>query len=168
MKKLALLLLCLPGVLLAQQKTESNDAPTSQRAQGVYFEGLGNGGLYALNYDIRFGPHQGGLGGRIGLSFYANRHDRYFAAPLAVNYLAGKKGKYFEVGAGLTFYSANISPIFIDRDQENITELFGTLTFGYRSQPLEGGFMFRGGVSPITSKEAFVPFGPYLSFGYSF
>lgn len=172
MKKFLLAVLALASTITlqasAQQKTSVSDSVSLKRAQNVYFELLGNGGAYSFNYDSRFGRRQDGLGGRIGLSYFAGGGDNFFSAPLVLNYLAGKKGRYFETGAGITVYSANISPIFEDTDEDTTTNIFGTLTFGYRSQPLDGGFMFRAGVSPIITRDAFVPYWPYVSFGYSF
>jgi hypothetical protein len=52
--------------------------------------------------------------------------------------------------------------------RSNNNGVLGTLNFGYRYQPVDGGFSFRAGVSPIITSDQFLPYWPYLSFGYSF
>lgn len=44
---------------------------------------------------------------------------------------------------------------------------FVSLTVGYRSQPVQGGFCFRGGITPVFIDDVIFPY-PYLSFGYNF
>ncbi|TFF34105.1 hypothetical protein [Mucilaginibacter psychrotolerans] len=153
----------------------------TKKAQSVYFELLGPGAIYSANYDTRFKNRQDGLGGRIGISYYADGGDQLFTVPVVVNYLLGKKGKYFEVGAGITYFSVNSNTVFFKSSnnyengtndiyygRKNNSGIFGSLNFGYRYQPADGGFMFRGGVSPIITSEQFVPYWPYISFGYCF
>lgn len=172
----------------AQQtsKTDSlNNVYANKRAQNVFFEALGPGGVYSFNYDTRFKNRQDGLGGRVGIAYFSDNDDRLLTIPVAVNYLLGKKGKYFEVGAGATFFYFNsysssrffgngyYSPTYdpsgnYEYKRRSQTGAFGSLSFGYRYQPIDGGFSFRGGFSPIFSSSEFVPYWPYLSFGYSF
>lgn len=189
---LILFSLCFANLLYAQTiistKKDSvalrTDPDATQRAQSVYFEIFGNGSAYSLNYDTRFNNRPDGLGGRVGLSYFLNENENFFSAPIVLNYLAGKRGKYFEAGAGLTFYSGNVRPMFYTDsdydyadDQSNgidnlnkkqTKQVFGTLIFGYRSQPTTGGFMFRAGISPVIAKQLFIPWWPYASFGYKF
>ncbi|AMR33881.1 hypothetical protein A0256_21770 [Mucilaginibacter sp. PAMC 26640] len=153
----------------------------TQKPQNFYFELLGPGALYSVNYDTRFKNRQDGLGWRAGVSYYAQDGDQLLTVPLMFNYLLGKKGKYFEIGAGLTFYHTNTSDVFFDQQQkydatynyyyyepEKRNGVYGTLSFGYRYQPLDGGFSFRAGVSPIINSNNFIPYWPYVSFGYTF
>jgi hypothetical protein len=135
-----------------------------------------------VNYDIRLKKQQDGWGGRAGISYYADNNQHVFTIPLVINYLAGKRGKYFEVGAGITYYNANTGDVFFDEQysvdyvngnmvyyrRSNNNGVLGTLNFGYRYQPVDGGFSFRAGVSPIITSDQFVPYWPYVSFGYSF
>ncbi|MBD1365238.1 hypothetical protein IDJ77_15590 [Mucilaginibacter sp. ZT4R22] len=163
-----------------------NNVYANKKAQNVYFEVLGPGAVYSFNYDTRFKNRQDGLGGRAGISYYAESGDRILTIPIVFNYLLGKNGKYFEVGAGATFYHYNSdshSDFFGDRyydyteyptdyypQSQRHTEngVYGSLNFGYRYQPIDGGFTFRGGFSPIFSSHQLIPYWPYLSFGYSF
>ena len=99
--------------------------------------------------------------------------------PAQINYLWGSRGRYFEMGAGATFFHG-YSGMFGGRSydggdsKDSYTKLIGTLTFGYRYQPVKGGFMFRFGFAPFfTTNEddgsfIFMPYMPYLSLGYSF
>jgi len=78
------------------------------------------------------------------------------------------------MGGGITFYSENTNAVPYG-DYDNIknsnnvaSNIIGTLNFGYRSQPEDGGYCFRVGVAPIITKNNFMPLWPYISFGYSF
>lgn len=168
-------------VTLSSKADSVNNSLAIKKARNFYFEVLGPGALYSVNYDSRFKNRQDGLGWRAGVSYYAQDGDNLFTVPLMLNYLLGKKGKYFEIGAGLTFYHTNTSDVFFDQQQkydatynsyyyepEKRTGVYGTLNFGYRYQPLDGGFSFRAGVSPVINSDNFIPYWPYVSFGYTF
>nr|WP_294948751.1 hypothetical protein [uncultured Mucilaginibacter sp.] len=168
-------------------KTDSlNNVYANKKARSVYFEALGPGLAYSFNYDTRFKNRQDGLGGRAGISYFASSGDKLFTVPVVINYLLGKEGHYFEIGAGATFYHVN-SDGFTDLfgydnyeytlypdgsyqapQRNSETGVYGSLNFGYRYQPVSGGFSFRGGFSPVFSSHDFIPYWPYLSFGYSF
>jgi hypothetical protein len=148
-----------------------NTFEPGERAQSVYFEVLGAGGTYSFNYDTRFQNTLNGLGGRVGLSYIAADGNSVFSVPVMLNYLLGKNGKYFEMGIGATYigFDADLKDnnenevLFIDGDG-----FFGTMNFGYRKQPVDGGFMFRAGIAPVFGKGNFIPWWPYLSLGFSF
>jgi hypothetical protein len=153
----------------------------NRQGKTFFFELLGPGAMYSVNYDVRFKKRQDGWGGRLGISYYADGGDHLFTVPLVVNYLAGKRGKYFEVGAGITYYNVNTNDVFFNNDfydaydsggyytrKRNHNGVLGTLNFGYRYQPVDGGFSFRAGVSPVITSEQFLPYWPYVSFGYAF
>lgn len=162
----------------AQQAPESPAKPVKP-VSSVYFELIGNGGFYSVNYDTRFNKRPDGFGGRVGLGYVALASDddfedyqrHSFTVPIGINYLAGKNGNYFEAGAGITYYSGNIyliDNIGDSKNGESTNGVFGNLTFGYRKQPIDGGFTVRAGVSPIITKHSFIPYWPHLSFGYAF
>ncbi|TWR27453.1 hypothetical protein FPZ43_13320 [Mucilaginibacter pallidiroseus] len=169
----------------AQKLTEQDSIKNlynTKRAENFYFELLGPGAVYSVNYDWRFAKKQSGWGARAGISYYHSGSEKIFTVPLVLNYLAGKRGKYFEVGGGLTFYNANTNDVFFEQDYDVVniygnfyytnprskTGIYGTLNFGYRYQPADGGFNFRAGNSPIITGHEFYPFWPYISFGYTF
>jgi hypothetical protein len=89
--------------------------------------------------------------------------------PLQLNYLLGKNDKYFEIGAGATYASFNSGSDFLGfkSTPSSSSQLFGTMTFGYRYQPVDGGFNFRASFNPIIYSSNFTPFFG-ISFGYTF
>lgn len=178
MKKYACLLLMLllatAGPILAQDTEEESSSrqlathEPGERAQSFYFELLGPGITYSFNYDTRFQNTLNGLGGRAGVGYIAIDGNTVFSTPLMLNYLLGKEGRYFEMGLGATYISFTGDSdendvLFVDESQ-----VFGTMVFGYRRQPVDGGFMFRAGISPIFGQGNFVPYYGYLSLGYTF
>jgi len=170
----------------AQKATPADSVKASyatKQVKTVFFELLGPGVLYSVNYDFRFKKQQDGWGARVGIGYNASDNDHIFTVPVAVNYLAGKNGKYFEVGAGLTYYNAATDDIFFNERYEYTTDangniissyrknnsgVLGSLNFGYRYQPLDGGFSFRTGFSPLITSNQFAFYWPYISFGYAF
>lgn len=134
-------------------------------AKSMYFE-LGGPGLASINFDSRFGPREGGLGGRIGFGGFSIDGSGVVFVPVGLNYLIGKDTRnYFEIGAGVT-------PIFASGDftdnGETFTSTFGHLNFGYRLQPKQSGFTFRAFITPIFGEFGFVPYYGGISFGYKF
>lgn len=165
MKKL---LLFLVGVLFLFGM--SNQAQSQNYSQNsIYFEALGNGILYTLNYDHKFNDHFGARGGFMivsGQSEETNESAGIAVFPLMANYLAGSGNHRLELGAGLlvTMVGANLEEYGRVSEQG----VGGpTTTFGYRYQPVDGGFLFRAGVTPFYSGGI-----PYLwgglSLGYTF
>src|SRR5690606_26814841 len=130
------------------------DQTESKRKQGVFFELFGTGLTYSFNYDTRFQNRPDGLGGRVGVSYYAIDGNSLFTLPVSLNYLLGKNGHYFEVGAGATFISGTVDDegeiFFIESDKAKTVT--GNLIFGYRKQPLDGGFLFRAGFAPLIAE----------------
>ena len=135
---------------------------SAQSAQSFYFE-LGGPGLASFNYDTRFSGREDGIGGRIGIGGFTVDGSGVVFLPIGINYLLGKDSRhYFEIGAGATPVFAN------DGSDGNFSETFGHLLFGYRLQPLNGGFTFRAFVNPIFGNGFFIPYYVGLSFGYKF
>ena len=140
-------------------------AVNAQAAKSIHFE-LGGPGLASFNFDTRFAAKEGGIGGRIGFGGFGIEGVTVIFIPVGVNYLLGKDNKnYFEIGGGVT-------PVFISGDAVDddgtFTRTFGHLTFGYRMQPLKGGFTFRAFISPVFGEGAFIPYYGGVSFGYKF
>ncbi|SJZ32273.1 hypothetical protein SAMN02745205_00267 [Porphyromonas cangingivalis] len=132
----------------------------------------------SLNFETRFDRRLNGWGLRVGGSYYGSGSNGVVTVPIQVNYLLGRRGRYFEMGAGATFmrghYSLYDTGCVRRHRSGSDFNLAGTLTLGFRYQPVKGGFMFRVGFSPIlttkgeANKLIFVPYIPYLSLGYSF
>ncbi len=133
-------------------------------AKSVYFE-LGGPGLASLNFDTRFTKKEDGIGGKIGIGGFSIEGASIIFVPVGINYLFGKDQKnYFEVGGGIT-------PIFGNDGSTldgNFSTTFGHLNFGYRLQPLNGGFTFRAFITPVFAKGFFLPYYGGVSFGYKF
>ena len=135
----------------------------------VYIELLGNGGLYSLNYDRKITNN---VSARVGLMAFGGEStdgDRIGLSlvPLMANYLVGKHNHRLELGGGpvVAYAAGNIKEHGIGEFSD--FGLVGTATFGYRYQPLQGGFNFRLGFTPLFSASSVAPsFG--VSFGYGF
>ena len=175
----AISLFLLTGVT-AQEKKQDIFEP-GQRPHSFYAEAGGPGLYYSLNYDTRFKQTRNGWGIRAGVGYTAVDDHRLFALPVQLSYFLGKNGNYFEMGAGATFLNTRDRHIYYDYDEmgewampaerieiESDSQVMGTLTMGYRRQPVDGGFLFRVGFSPILRGNEFIPYLPYISFGYSF
>jgi len=91
-----------------------------------------------------------------------------YTFPLGLNYVFGRPNKTsaFEIGAGITYLSRKMSLFYWDVKRPG--NLIGHLSFMYRITPLNKGFSFRGGFTPVigTSGDLF-PMGG-VSFGYAF
>lgn len=135
---------------------------SAQSAKSFYFE-LGGPGLASFNYDMRFSGKEDGIGGRIGIGGLSIDGEGILFVPVGINYLLGKDSRhYFEIGAGATPVFAN------DGSDGTFSETFGHLLFGYRLQPLNGGFTFRAFINPLFGNGFFIPYYAGVSFGYKF
>ncbi len=142
------------------------NANAQKAAQSVYVE-LGGPGILSVNYDTRFTKQDDGIGGRIGVGGYNFDGESMLAIPLGLTYLLGKDDKnYFEVGGGVTFINYKTDDTYFEPGGLNST--FGHLTFGYRLQPKNGGFLFRAAIVPIITKNGFIPYYAGIGFGYKF
>lgn len=142
------------------------------RAQNVFVELGGQGLLLTANYDTRFSKRRDGLGGRIGIGYIAADSDNAATTiPIGLNYLLGKNNKFFEIGLGATFIASQSSGSFFfndDDEVENNSTVIGTMSFSYRVQPVDSGFSFRAGITPIFDGDFFMPYFGGLSLGYTF
>lgn len=158
---------------------------TNKKIEGqtsFFVEGGGPGIMFSANYDKRFHQSNLGVGGRIGIGFVTTYDDRYDSSgpyyygsrqrsiitfPVQVNYIFGKPNSphTFEVGGGFTLLSKK-TDLFNYYNREK-TNLFGTLSFMYRRQPLNGGFSWRIGFTPLITNQYVQPSGG-VSLGYNF
>lgn len=166
------LLFLLPFAGKAQESTATYEPGT--RAQTVFVE-LGGPGFISANYDVRFGETRNAWGMRAGMGYFAVEDESFFTLPVQINYLLGKEGHYFEMGGGASLVQLGYTEYYYNgwggttsTEKKSETQFMGTLTFGYRKQPVDGGFNFRAGLSPIFREGSFIPYLPYISFGYSF
>jgi len=156
--------------------------------QSVFVE-LGGAGLpYSLNYDFRFDKTRiDSWGMRIGAGGWAVKNGEYsstnvLTVPLQFTRLLGRDKHYFEVGGGATFvrykrtytgwgqnnqtFTTNEWDFILDTGET--PSLMGTLNFGYRRIPTDGGFTFRANLNPIFNHNGFWPLWFGVGFGYAF
>ena len=151
-----------------------------------YAEGGGAGIVFSANGDFRFKGGRLGWGGRLGMGFVSAYNDYYdpvtgyyysgdqssaLTVPVQVNYIFGKNNSphTFEVGGGGTYVSKklNIMDYYYSTNKDRRTNFFGTFAFMYRRQPINGGFSWRIGFTPLFAKGYIQPFGA-ASVGYNF
>ncbi len=179
MKKIFLFILLTATISARAQQETSSTGSTPGRTS--FFAELGGPGiLFSANIDTRFKPSHLGWGGRVGLGFVTA--DEYkidrngnttwepasvVTVPVQVNYIFGKSSSphTFEAGAGLTYVGKELEILnFYD---DRTSKLFGTASFMYRRQPVNGGFTWRIGFTPLIAKGYIQPLGS-VSVGYNF
>ncbi|HSF56104.1 MAG TPA: hypothetical protein VLA71_20280 [Algoriphagus sp.] len=190
MKKLVIVFLLFISAISAKAQEK---LPT----RSVFLE-LGGAGLpYSFNYDFRFDKERmDSWGMRVGMGGYATENDSFFSLPVMVNKLYGKGPHYFEMGFGLTFfafdddsyentycsswyYDSNGNYVCNDYVVEESSyefilpvdgspSLMGTMNFGYRRVPVDGGFTWRINLTPIFNNNGFWPLYAGVGFGYAF
>ncbi len=138
---------------------------TNRAPQAIYGELYGRGLIFSFNYDSRFQKTLDGLGFSVGAGGIFAGDVGFVTIPVSINNLSGSRGHYFESGAGFTYTNVNFNG-FDDPSSGNST-IIGTLTFGYRSQPVHGGLNFRAGLNVLIASGLFLPY-PYISLGYNF
>ena len=150
----------------------------SVEGQSSFYAELGGPGiLFSANYDRRFKPSNLGWGIRAGLGFVTSddyqgpyigyKQRSVLTVPIQINHVFGKAHSphTFEAGAGFTVLSKKIDVFnYYDNDRE---QLFGTFSFMYRRQPVNGGFSWRIGFTPLISSSYIQPSGG-ASVGYNF
>ncbi|GAB3221220.1 hypothetical protein J0A67_06810 [Algoriphagus aestuariicola] len=164
-------------------------------SQSVYLE-LGGAGLpYSFNYDFRFDKERmDSWGMRVGAGGYSIDGSSFFSLPVMVNKLYGKGPHYFEMGLGVTFFAFDednysycnsgyydssgnyICTSYSDGDSyyefilpvDGSPSLMGTMNFGYRRVPVDGGFTWRLNLTPIFNNNGFWPLYAGVGFGYAF
>lgn len=154
----------------------SDDERSAKNA--VYLELLGNGGLYSVNYERALMDR---VTARIGFSYLSlgasstdstgqqtNAKLTFITAPVMANYLVGDRNHNLELGAGalLVYAGGEVSGSGTGASAEGVG-VAGTATVGYRYQPVDGGFLFKAGFTPIFNQNGFAAWGG-LSLGGAF
>jgi hypothetical protein len=169
MKCFFTLLLLVSVSFFAQSQTYKDDFVRT-KSRAVYLEVLGNGFSYSFNYDQRFQNRLDGLGFKAGGSYFAIDGTSVATFPFGLNYLLGKNGKYFEMGLGGTYLLASERNTLFGNGGDRSYErgFSGNMIFGYRSEPVNGGFLFRASITPFFGYGIFWPLFGGLSVGYAF
>lgn len=181
-------LLCVFLILspFAFSQNTSPEAKTSIGKSSFFAELGGPGILFSANYDTRFKQSRLGFGGRVGIGFVTTYDEHYdpvtgqylgddqaaaITFPVQLNYIFGKGNSphTFEVGGGVTYASKKLNIMNFDSygNEDHRTQLFGTFCFMYRRQPVDGGFSWRIGFTPLVGSGAVQFFGG-ASVGYNF
>lgn len=164
-----------------------------QPFQSLFLE-LGGAGLpYSFNYDFRFDKSKMDTWGmRVGMGGYATKNDSFFSLPIMVNKLYGKAPHYFEMGFGFTFFAFGQDKYsycqngYYDQNNNYVctsyyTESYnyilevdgspsvmGTMSFGYRKVPVDGGVTWRINLTPLFNNNGFWPLYAGVGLGYAF
>lgn len=149
-------------------KSDRYKLVTDRPPQALFVELGGEYGDLVVNYDRRFSKRVDGFGFKVGVGKSID-HSSNFLFNTGMNYIVGnnRKGRFLEVSLTQSFYlgtETNITMFGNYTDPKNITQF----SLGYRSQPTEGGFNFRGGIAPIIYQGSFDNITFYLSFGFNF
>lgn len=124
----------------------------------VYFEFIGNGIFYSINYDRLFEiTEKVKLSARIGFHYTDNfigNDNRLIGSPLEISglYSIFRKKHFLEVGSGLTIMN-NLN--YNNNHVENLIIL--VLRIGYRYQKPNGGLFLKVGFLPMYDMYAFNP-----------
>ena len=158
-----------------------NQSLTAQTGKLIYTELGGPGLLLSANFDSRFNPNERlGFGFRLGAGFEVDefynieshvrrllqgdnhKKQTFYSFPVGLNYVFGKhnSSSTFEVGAGLTFLTRR------EQHYYDMGRAIWHTSFIYRIMPVNGGFSFRVGLTPLISG-IFFPMGA-IGFGYVF
>lgn len=141
----------------------------------IYAEVFGPGLLYSINYDYLVAPQ---ISLRAGVSrwsfpaifFLVNGSIDFTGFPITLNYLPGGGNSHPEIGAGLVamLISLNGEEVFFGESvRGKASAVLGTATIGYRYQPMDGGFVFRIGFTPVFNFRKIFPTGG-ISMGLAF
>ena len=184
----SVLTLCLSLILSQFVFSQDNKIAQDQTiGKSSFFAELGGPGiLFSANFDTRFKQSRLGFGGRVGIGFVTAYDDYYdpntgqyyggdeqtaITFPVQLNYIFGKQNSphTFEVGGGLTYVSKKLNIMNFDAwdSEDQRTQLFGTFCFMYRRQPVNGGFAWRIGFTPLVGSGTIQLFGG-ASVGYNF
>jgi hypothetical protein len=161
MRRFWIILFILSLNLFLLRTQENKSLIENIRKNSVYFELLGNGAVYSINYD-RIIPLKDSLA--MYLRIGGNEYHPDSTNELSLNYigsagfLIGGPVKFFEPGFGYTYFSGSPDRLLI-------------LQAGYRFHGRKG-FLFRATPMYIINSEKGDTFGNSLwigfSFGYSF
>jgi len=144
--------------LVVQKKIDSTlsvEKSLEPPENAIYFEALGPGILYSINYERMVSNN---VSIRIGYSswqvttpFLITSSVSFTGIPVMVNFLQGDGNSKLELGAGIEFVQYSSTSSFLGYDPTTNTGSGNVviLSFGYRYQPMGGGIQFRVGIDPV-------------------
>jgi hypothetical protein len=158
--------------------------PPKERSakNAIYVEGLGAGLFYSVNYDRTIGD----FAVRAGFSYFSvsasstnaagttggSASASFMSFPITVSYLGvGSLNNIFELGAGATILNLGAGASAFNTDEKSSASgsavyVWPEVLLGYRYQPADGGFFFRGGLEGLIGGSSIpvLPW-PYVSLG---
>lgn len=162
-----------PPAAASDGEAPAAEAEGRTAKNAMYLELLGNGLLYSINYDRAFTDS---LTGRIGFSYFSlsassgssSAKATFMTFPVMANYLVGGGNHNLELGLGalILYAGAEVGSDGATASGEGVG-VAGTGTVGYRYQPMDGGFVFRVGFTPVFTENGFFGWGG-LSLGGAF
>ncbi|MBK9256243.1 MAG: hypothetical protein IPM42_12210 [Saprospiraceae bacterium] len=160
-KSLLVLLFSITLITAYSQRKKISTTSTFKESRNVFYaEFLGNGFFPSINYDTRL-KNNFGIRVGVGYSFSLLFNYKALSIPVMGNFLFGKNGHYFELGAGIIYFT-NANDVF----DEGFNKIAGTLSFMYRNQPVDGGIMWKIGLTPILTLDKVFPYYGGVSLGY--
>ena len=183
MKKSFLFLVVITGVLITLNQSLSAQEEVAGKL--FYTELGGPGIIMSMNFDSRFNSNERiGLGYRLGAGFGVGNFGEeqndngytysegitktIYSFPVGLNYIFGKprRSSTFEVGGGVSVLSRKVS--IYNFDVKKRGHVIGHITFMYRIAPVNGGFSFRAGFTPIIGTAGDLCPMVAIGFGYAF
>jgi len=184
MKKFVLLLIIVVSTFFFHQSLSAQEEKNARML--IYAELGGPGVIMSANFDSRFKTNERlGLGFRLGAGFgYGNVKTiwydhkwnykyteylkrNYYSIPAGLNYVFGKpdSDQTFEVGAGATFLTHNVS--LYTNETKKAGHFIGFFTFMYRKMPVNGGFSWRIGLTPVIGTSGELRLTGAIGIGYA-
>ncbi len=157
-----------PAVPDARPRTALND---------IFFEALGSGLLYSLNYERILDKWNVGL--RAGASYFTYAVSSYnrsgnltlISFPIVASYYYGlRRGHHLQFGLGATLLYTGVATDSLgtsfDAERSGVG-LAASAVVGYRYMPRDGGVSFGIGFTPLVRASKFLPWGG-ANVGYAF
>ena len=185
MKKKALLVFVTMMGLIFNLSLSAQDGKIANKL--FYSELGGPGVIMSANFDSRIKPNERlGFGFRLGVGFgigkvkttwvdekwnytYTEKLTRsYYSFPVGLNYVFGNpdSSNSFEVGAGVSFLTQEVT--LYCYDVKKAGNMIGYLNLMNRRTPINGGFSFRIGCTPIIGTSGDLCPMAAVAFGYAF
>jgi hypothetical protein len=153
--------------VVEQPELADEEAPRANNA--LYFEGLGNGVAYSVNYERLVVDE---LAFRVGFSYIefdapedsVSDKTTLVMVPLMLSYYGiGNDRHHLELGLGAVLgYASTETTSPAAATTGSGVGVIGTATIGYRFQPREGGFVFRAGFTPLFAADDALGFQPWF------
>lgn len=152
-------------ILIFSLITLTTSFSQERNSSSLYLELGGNALLYSINYDKLISDDFGLRAGF--MAFAAVGSSSAVVAvgvPVLANYFVGEGNHRLELGLGFTYMAGSVGVADVAAEGSGIMP---TGSIAYRYQPVDGGFFFKVGFSPIKTEYEFLPWGG-LGLGYTF